>query len=124
MFSKHLIEKEFPAMDPITLCHEVPIASLKTCIGLIKEKRRPSESDLAAILTVVGFAGLQVIRFTSDRDEGGLMFNSNADFDLEVTLDAVIQHHDAGGVVEMHGLIPWDKVAKAVVEALLEHFKL
>lgn len=111
-------------MDPIALCHEVPISSIKTCIGLIKDRHKPTEADLAAILTVIGFAGLQAIRFTSDKDEGGIMFSSGAEFDLEVTLDAVVQHHEAGGVVEMHGLIPWDKVAKAVIEALLDHFKL
>lgn len=122
MFSKHLVERDTRTMDPIVLCHEVPISSLKTCIGLIKEKRKPTEADLAAILTVIGFAGLQVIRFTSDKDEGGLMFSSGADFDLELTLDAVIQHHGAGGVVEMHGVIPWERIAKAVVETLLDRF--
>jgi len=93
-----------PQMDPILLPTEIPLQSFKILLDWYKGRHEKIDNELlAAALTVVGFCGIEALPLIG------------ADFPISDE-----QHHVEliEGVVtgSKQGLIPWEKIARAVVD--------
>jgi hypothetical protein len=118
------ILKELPEMDPIQLYKDgIPLQSIKICIDLIRNKEELfNERSLAAVLTVVGYAGMMAIPYLGKEGADRMVWgNSGEAFDLEASLENLQANAELGKPV-MNGVIPWERIAKAVVDEILSRF--
>jgi len=104
--------------DPIQLCQDIPLASLKVCLDIVRKKHPLDDEALAAVLTVVGYGVSKFVLPRLFKDEGGerpLVWDVES-FDLEVSLETVV------GAAELNakgGIIPWERIVKALLDELL-----
>ena len=98
-------------MDPITIPDDIPLNSVKVLLDWYREKPIGKKEALAAALTVLAYAGAQAIDGFFRPEEG---FRGAP---IEVELEGILSNERAG-------VIPWDTIAKAIVEQLLKHFGL
>ena len=104
--------------DPIQLCQDIPLASLKVCLDIVRKKHPLDDEALAAVLTVVGYGVSKFVlpRLSKDEADRPLVWDAEG-FDLEVSLESAV------GSVEFDakaGIIPWERIVKALLDALLD----
>ena len=104
--------------DPIQLCQDIPLASLKVCLDIVRKKHPLDDEALAAVLTVVGYGVSKFVLPRLSKDEGDRPLVWDAEgFDLEVSLESAV------GSVEFDakaGIIPWERIVKALLDELLD----
>ena len=103
--------------DPIQLCQDIPLASLKVCLDIVRKKHPLDDEALAAVLTVVGYGVSKFVlpRLSKDEADRPLVWDAEG-FDLEVSLESAV------GSVEFDakaGIIPWERIVKALLDELL-----
>jgi len=104
--------------DPIQLCQDIPLASLKVCLDIVRKKHALDDEALAAVLTVVGYGVSKFVLPRLSKDEGDRPLVWDAEgFDLEVSLESAVGsvEFDAKG-----GIIPWERIVKALLDELLD----
>ena len=104
--------------DPIQLCQDIPLASLKVCLDIVRKKHALDDEALAAVLTVVGYGVSKFVlpRLSKDEVDRPLVWDAEG-FDLEVSLESAV------GSVELDakaGIIPWERIVKALLDELLD----
>lgn len=95
-------------MDPVVLPDEIPLQSFKVVLDYYKGRKTKIDNELlAAAITIVGFCGVEMLPLIGDelppRDE--------------VCHIELIESISTG---QKMGLIPWEKIARAIVDEILD----
>ena len=97
-------------MDPVLLPTEIPLQSFKIILDWYKGRRDKIDNELlAAALTLIGFCGVEMLPFIGENPP---------------VVDGVghVELIEAISSGQKMGIIPWEKIARAVTDEIISKF--